>query len=906
MAGKFLGSIFAIIARGIEGVNTTQISAKVRDEPEESVRKGPRWMATPQPSLLAGLFCMALFFGAGSAGAFAQTLPSLENGFKLYGSHDGSNLDTVNQMSGNWMLHVPLFPDFVQRGGLASHYFLYASSKNWQVRCVASSAPSGQTCYWTPGGTGVSPQRSNGFNVHRTVIISYAGGSTTYEGFGYTLNGPDGATHQLFGMPGTQDANGDPTVYESLDTTGYHLALSNADGNGVLGTAILTDRQGNQYVGGFGPYQNCPKPQRNQLPKPGDIAPIIDDAPIGDRYCSQSAFLSQVTDPNGNQMSFRTPLNPSAGVDTLGRSQPFESITAVTDYSGCVSRFAINSASVYSYTGPGGVTQQIKMCTAAIPFQTAFNATHGSTPVIEAQNYSPNFSSSLGGYLSQQIVTVILADGSKWTFDYDNYLEVTTVGLPTGASINLTWTVVNFGNCNPPDPTVLSRAVATRTVNDNNGHSWTWTYNWGAPSAGTMINQVTDPLSNDTIHTFTALDATEGSGSGCGFYETRTQSYQGTGGSRQLLKQIDTTYAHTLFSVATSVLSAVGNVVPTSIKTTLYPSGKVSLVTKTYDPGLGAIAPIFGNVISERVYDWGQGSAGALLRETDTSYVWQSDARYPTAHLLDLPASVVTKDGNGNRVAETDYTYDESQYLTVANITTQHGAAPGAVRGNLTTVSHWLNPGNSFISSHTNWYDTGEVHQQTDPLGHTTTHSYDSAYLGAYSTKTQDALNYVVSGTYDFSTGLLTSFTNANATSQASGNISGDSAHTSNYAYDFMSRMTSATLPADPSGNQPQTTFNYPDLTTVERLHKITASLTDDAFTYLDGLGRTIQAKHIAGRQCPGGHNLRWFRSRRHGEQSLLHHQRPDLRRHSKSVRRLGAPQPDDPARWQHQYRFLF
>ncbi|HEV2987238.1 MAG TPA: hypothetical protein VG759_02265, partial [Candidatus Angelobacter sp.] len=80
MAGKFLGSIFAIIARGIEGVNTTQISAKVRDEPEESVRKGPRWMATPQPSLLAGLFCMALFFGAGSAGAFAQTLPSLENG----------------------------------------------------------------------------------------------------------------------------------------------------------------------------------------------------------------------------------------------------------------------------------------------------------------------------------------------------------------------------------------------------------------------------------------------------------------------------------------------------------------------------------------------------------------------------------------------------------------------------------------------------------------------------------------------------------------------------------------------------------------------------------------------------------------------------------------------------------
>src|SRR5690349_22347067 len=33
---------------------------------------------------------------------------------------------------------------------------------------------------------------------------------------------------------------------------------------------------------------------------------------------------------------------------------------------------------------------------------------------------------------------------------------------------------------------------------------------------------------------------------------------------------------------------------PTSIQTTLYPSGKVNLVTKSYDTGLGAGAPIFG------------------------------------------------------------------------------------------------------------------------------------------------------------------------------------------------------------------------------------------------------------------------------------------------------------------------
>src|SRR5262249_10207270 len=56
---------------------------------------------------------------------------------------------------------------------------------------------------------------------------------------------------------------------------------------------------------------------------------------------------------------------------------------------------------------------------------------------------------------------------------------------------------------------------------------------------------------------------------------------------------------------------------------------------------------------------------------------------------------------------------------------------------------------------------------------------------------------------------------------------------------------TSATSPADANGNHPQTTFNYPNPTTVEHLHTITPTLTDDSFTYFDGLGRAIQAKHV-------------------------------------------------------------
>src|SRR2546421_10613303 len=153
--------------------------------------------------------------------AFAQSPVNLENGFKPYGSHDGSNLDTVNLTNGNWMLHAALLPEILQRGASATGYVLYASSKNWQVSCIPSPAQTGRTCFWQPGGTGIVLQRGNALTAHRTVTLSNNGSVTTYQASGYTLNGPDGATHQLYGLPGTADVNGDPTVYESVDTTGY-------------------------------------------------------------------------------------------------------------------------------------------------------------------------------------------------------------------------------------------------------------------------------------------------------------------------------------------------------------------------------------------------------------------------------------------------------------------------------------------------------------------------------------------------------------------------------------------------------------------------------------------------------------------------------------------------------------
>src|SRR5258708_34760451 len=131
---------------------------------------------------------------------------------------------------------------------------------------------------------------------------------------------------------------------------------------------------------------------------------------------------------------------------------------------------------------------------------------------------------------------------------------------------------------------------------------------------------------------------------------------------------------------------------------------------------------------------------------------------YLREKMVDRRGGVVVKDARGNRVAETDYIYDESAYLTSANVTTQHVSPPNAVRGNLTTVKHWLNTNNSWITSHTNWYDTGEPYKEIDALGNTTTHSYSSTFIATYPTKSRNALRQCVTPAYACPPGVLTNF----------------------------------------------------------------------------------------------------------------------------------------------------
>src|SRR5262249_43329890 len=116
----------------------------------------------------AKLWAIAIAFLSICISAQAQMPPNLENGFKQWGSYEGSKVDTVNNLNGNQMLHAPLLPNYPQRGGkLTMQSFLYQTSKSWQVYCSVALNEE-VTCQWTLGRSGVNLRQSEGLTIQRT------------------------------------------------------------------------------------------------------------------------------------------------------------------------------------------------------------------------------------------------------------------------------------------------------------------------------------------------------------------------------------------------------------------------------------------------------------------------------------------------------------------------------------------------------------------------------------------------------------------------------------------------------------------------------------------------------------------------------------------------------------------
>jgi len=734
-------------------------------------------------SLVTVLFCSLI--------ATAQEGFDVQKGLTPYGSYKGGDIDSVNMMNGNLTLHIPLL-SFPQRGkSLNLSYSIYNNDKQFifsysmvglEVQGQWTLFPTA-TCggsYCDSGGSGPGSHITNDQTFGFGTLITYASGTCVNN----------------------------PQQSPCLTPVNQNYILSPDDSRHYYGNSAAT------CCGTYPPNCGPAVDYSGYLSTYGGCGPIID----------RHGTVSGSTDVDGNYLNWGT---NGTLTDTVNRSIPRPASIAV---SGTPCSSGTLSANVWNVPGS---SQPYYLCYKNVSYQTAFNANN--------LNHCVSFFGYGEASGTQLMLTeVVLPNSTRFKFNYDSYLSLTQLTLPTGGTIGYTWQNIVLNCTSKSSP--MSRVLASRTTNDGTTTA-TWHYRWIAETdqGGTVgvtawEHVVTDPIGSDEVHHINITGGTNGDNetdyySGCSTINTQYCTPNGS-----LLKKVLMTYQSTnnmslmgtgqfgfwltpIPQTKTTVLAGPGP--SSSWKTaknvyTLVPT----LPAKTYYQWQGdsadvppqpvSIAMSTGQIATVDDYDFGAGSPGPKIRSTTTTYQWQNNSAYLTANLIDLPASVVVKDGSGNKCSETDYTYDEPTYLTPYSGTmVQHGSAPnGTVRGNATSISRWVSATpcqsgatGTFISTHIGMYDTGEKYQDFDAKGNPpTTYSYSSTYYGAYRTQTQlpdtGTVHHIVSGTYDLNTGLITSLTGQNGAPE-----------TTNYAWDFnMRRITSATLP-----DGGQTTLCYSD-----------------------------------------------------------------------------------------------
>lgn len=726
--------------------------------------------------LLGALVLVFLAITIFCGSTFGQTNVNEEQGLKPYDSWHGGDLDSVSLTSGGLVLHIGLV-SFPQRGNMPLDFALRYSSKQWQIRTFCSAGnPDLCNSRWQPSLAGGAQVVSS--------VDWWQQYSSTPDGAGsdWSLGAlsPDGNRHEFGVVMGGPDP-----VYplRSLDATGLLFLDAN--------TLILPNGTRLSYLNGVG------------------------------QAASGGKQPASITDANGNRITIST----SGWTDTLGRFIPGSTGGSsvgpgvpTSDLSTCPS--GTSSAQIWNTPGVAGVNggiRSFKFCYSTVTLSTNFHITGvldypaTNTPLLSA---------------------IVLPDLTMWTLSYDSYGQVTRLGFPTGGSISYTY-VAGPANCS--QGTTQSMAVASRTVDANDGtggHTWNYSY---ALQSGTfnVVATLTTPEGNQSVHTATNPVSRIGS---CGLYETQVQYYQGTTSTGTLLKTVSTQYSGN----ATGSESGDGtfldiNVVPTQVTVSL-PGGHTSKIVNAYDAtstNSYGDPVMIGSLLQKDEYDF----SSSLVRSTLHHYLWQDNTTYKTNNFVKLMASTTLQDALGNQMSKTTHGYDEVA-VTASGIGTSLVAPPagGNIRGNVTTVSHWLNTTNSFISNTATYFDTGMKASSTDPKGNTTTYAYSSAFAGAYMTQTNlpntqmpesgaPIVHHVISGNYDFNTGLLTSFIDQNS-------------QTYSYQYDNMLRLT--------QGNHPdggQTLLTYPSTTQVERRRLISGSVYDDFKVNFDGLGRPVQSQ---------------------------------------------------------------
>ena len=509
------------------------------------------------------------------------------------------------------------------------------------------------------------------------------------------------------------------------------------------------------------------------------------------------------TDRNGNQLS----TTGTTVADTLG--------TAALVISGAMPTLT------YTFQTTGNYTNTVTVTYTSYTLKTAFNCSGISEATISGAYLPTSITRSDGAvsYTYQFAYEQTPGYGTSYTTG-----RIQQVTLPTGGTIAYTYTNGNFssGASNGIVCADGTTAGLTRTLSAGTSEG-SWTYN-RAGSSPAWNTTVTDPAGNDTYLQFSGL------------YETERDVYSGHVSGGTLLQTL-----YTCYNGASYPCNGGGapSMPPTRLTVTTAVNGYYRQTDTTFDA--------YVNPLVAKEYDFGSGSKGGLLRETDITYT-------TIGNIANRPSDIIVKNGSGTKVAETQYVYDGG---TLA----QTSGVPGhdytnypytmTARGNPTTISQWVS-GSTYISTTNTYNDLGVLLTTTDPLNHLTQFSYADNYSDntnhntlAFVTQVtypNTGVAHVVSMKYDWPTGLLVTSTDQN--SQAT-----------SYTYDTLLRRLTVAFP-----DSGKTFYTYPNTQQVKTQQLIsgsscTGSNCAESWMEVDRLGRPSRTARANGGESGGSYD---------------------------------------------------
>jgi RHS repeat-associated protein len=490
---------------------------------------------------------------------------------------------------------------------------------------------------------------------------------------------------------------------------------------------------------------------------------------------------------------------------------------------------------------------------------------------------------------SQGVVTAIaLPNGKSYNFYYDStYGLLNKVVYPTGGYVRYVWGINSLSDtaeyaagctpgqtCNPPGfcdyrydtPVVIHRYVSFDGTNEVLRQDFSYSTNWPSSSSAYWSTKQTIVTTADLVRGASFQTTYTYAPSGCGGPDSpnttshiatqcpveQTVLYQDWNGST--LRTVNKTWADVNMLLSKQVTLENGQTSKTAYS--YLNNNSTPLVTEKDE------------------YEYGQGSLGPILRKTATNYAsFAATPIYPySPSLLDRPSSVITYDGSNNRVAESDYAFDQTSVPGVSNLPTgthdetNYSASSAAPRGNATTVTTKCLQGCSDAVTNYTYDETGQVLTMKDPCSnstcsdmtgssHTITYSYvdnfdsppssnTNAYLTKVTSPVTNGVNHIESYKYAYSDGQLIQSTDENGQSTS-------------YSYnDSLRRLTETDYP---DGGKTAVAYNdapynpsnpSPSVTTTKAMTSSTNFVTLAAS---DGLGHVVEILLTSDPDCASG-----------------------------------------------------